>query len=156
MSASSSFAIVLLLLACGAALASTDTPAISDWFDKYSQIRREAKMSASDKALAFRLRSLKPDKTAASVACRMIEKYTKASAQMRDMQPPAETKALHDGYLQYFTTARELFQDYVDAQNTVPFPQEALVQRKQALTELDRKNKALDAELRKQYGIPKL
>jgi hypothetical protein len=156
MLARSIFAILFLLLVCGAALASTDNPAISEWFDKYSQIRREAKMSASDKALAFRLRSLKPDKTAASVASRMIEKYAKASTQMRDMQPPSETKALHDGYLQYFTTARQLFQDYVDAQNTVPFPQEALVQRKQALAELDRKNKALDSELRKQYGIPRL
>jgi hypothetical protein len=128
---------------------------VTDWFAAYDQIRRDAEMTMGDKMQARSLSANKPSKKNSALASRMLKKYTIALSAMNDLQTLPETKALHEGYTEYFSQARELFSDFLDEQERVPFSNQGLIAAKKKLEELDAKNKALDKELRQKYDIPK-
>lgn len=128
---------------------------VTDWFAAYDQIRRDAEMTMGDKMQARSLSANKPSKKNAALASRMLKKYTIALAAMNDLPSLPETKALHEGYTEYFSQARELFSDFLDEQERVPFSNQGLIAAKKKLEELDAKNKALDKELRQMYNIAK-
>ncbi len=90
----------------------------------------------------------------------LVSRYNIASEAMKQLPLYPETKRLHLGYYQYFTSARLLFGDYLRVQQN-PLVQDTagnavaptLLPRKQELEMLDQANKALDAQLRNQFGI---
>jgi hypothetical protein len=126
---------------------------VTKWFSKYDQIRRDAEMTLGDKLQSLLLAAAKPDKKNAALASRMIEKYTTAVSEMNKLQSVPETRRLQVGYIEYFSTARQLFGDYLHAQKVVPFTNRSLIPTKKKLEQLDKTNKKLDDELRKQYII---
>jgi len=85
---------------------------------------------------------------------RIIAKYTTAVSALQKLQVLQETSELQDGYTQYFTKMLQLFVDNSSAEGTSATKQSLALVAKQ-LQELDKKNKKLDDELRKKYGIPK-
>jgi hypothetical protein len=125
------------------------------WFKKYDQIRRDAEMTWGDKWQSRLLAAAKPETRNAALASRMIKKYTTALSAMKELPPLAETRELQEGYIQYFSMARQLFADYLAAQKVVPFTNQSLFPTKKKLEELDKTNKKLDSTLRKQYAITK-
>jgi len=112
-------------------------------------------MTMGDKFQSFLLAASKPQKRNAALASRMIKKYATAASEMKKLQSMPETRELQEGYTQYFIKARQLFTDYLDGQKVVPFTNQSLIPIKQKLEELDKTNKMLDVELRKQYRISK-
>ncbi len=132
-----------------------NNPTVTDWFAKYDQIRRDAEMTMGDKLQARSLSSNKPSKKNAELASRMLKKYTIALSAMKELPSLPETKDLHEGYTDYFGEARELFSDFLDEQEKVPFSSQGLVAAKKKLEALDAKNKLLDKELRQKYNIAK-
>lgn len=110
-------------------------------------------MTTGDKFQSLLLSAKKPLPTNAALASRMIKKYTIAIAAMKALPPIPQTRKLQNGYIEYFTTARQLFSRYLVAQKAVPFTNEALISTKRKLQELDRTNKSLDDELRSKYLI---
>lgn len=158
-------ALMLTLMLAGAALAAN--PKVTDWFCKYTEIRHRAQMSPQEKEKSGQLMmqgviGAEEDKAAADVLLKkMVDRYTKALAEMDALTTPPETKKLHVGYKQYFTDARSIFSDYLKVQRNL-FATDAngnaimggLPQRKAALEALDASNKELDAQLRKKYGVP--
>lgn len=129
--------------------------AVTEWFKKYDQIRREAEETTKDKYQSLFLSEGKPDKKNADLASRMIDKYTVALAAMRRLPSPPETRQLHNGYIEYFSSARQLFIDFLKAQKMVPYSVKRFAPAKNRLEALDKVNKRIDAGLRKKYGIPK-
>jgi len=73
---------------------------------------------------------------------------------LQKLQVLQETSELQDGYTQYFTKMLQLFIDNSRVESTSATKQSLASIAKQ-LQELDKKNKKLDDELRKKYGIPK-
>lgn len=126
-----------------------------EWFSRYDQIRRGAEMTMADKFQSLLLASKRPEKRNAALASRMIQKYTTALTEMKQLESIPETKELQDGYIEYFNTARQIFSGYLDAQHQVPFTNQSLMPPKKKLEELDKKNKTLDADLRQRYLITK-
>lgn len=112
-------------------------------------------MTLGDKFQSLLLSASKPEKKNAALATRMLKKYTTSLSAMKELTAIPETKDLQDSYIEYFSTARRLFSDYLDAQTKVPFTNESLVLTKKKLEELDKKNKLLDKELREMYMINK-
>ena len=92
---------------------------------------------------------------------KLVQKNTSAAEQLKQLPLFPETEYLHKGYYQYFTKAAQLFRDYITVQNNL-FAADSqgkalaggLVQRKQDLEELDRSNKALDAQIRQKFNVP--
>lgn len=112
-------------------------------------------MTLRDKLQSILLAATKPEKKNAALASRMIEKYATAVSEMNKLPSVAETRELQAGYITYFSTARQLFSDYREAQKVVPFKTQSFTPIRKQLEELDQQNKKLDAELRKQYRIGK-
>jgi hypothetical protein len=151
------------------ATAATPQKEIQSWFKSYDAVRRQAQMSPQDRAKCDKVMSqglamFMPgeEKTEIQAFLRtLVEKNSTAAQQLKQLKLFPETKALHIGYYQYFTTASALFNDYIRVQDH-PLSKDqnggslaaGLVGRKANLEALDQNNKALDAQLRQQFGIP--
>ncbi len=131
------------------------TLTVSQWFAGYDQIRRDAEMTMADKWQSMLLQAKKPEPKNAALAIRMSKKYGRALSDMKRLGSTPETKALQVGYIEYFGSARQLFDDYLIAQNAVPFTNQSLVPTKKKLEVLDKKNKRMDDTLRREYIIKK-
>lgn len=139
---------------------------VRNWFEQYDSIRRNAEMSKSEKLESAHLlcKSFKPDPSstdrsqARSIISRMVARYRTAVASISRLKPLPQTRALQQGYKRYFTGAYQLFNQYLKMQNSVANGDRSaagpLLERKNALEELDKRNKQLDKQLRKQYEIP--
>ncbi len=133
---------------------------VHEWFEMYDQIRRDAEMTLGEKlharsALQKRVNSEKETENKSdAVTARIIAKYTAAVSALQKLQVVQETSELQDGYTEYFTKMHQLFVDNSGAESTSATKQSLALEVKQ-LQELDKKNKKLDDELRKKYGIPK-
>lgn len=127
---------------------------VTEWFARYDQIRRDAEMTTGDKLQSLLLSAKKPEIKNAALASRMLKKYTTALSGMKSLRSTLETRELQQGYIKYFSTACQLFSDYLAAQKEVPFTNQSLVPTKRKLEDLDKTNKKLDAALRNQYLIP--
>lgn len=126
---------------------------VREWFSKYDQIRRDAEMTTGDKLQSLLLAAKKPEEENAALATRMLEKYTTAISGMKELESLPETRELHEGYIEYFSMARQLFADYLDAQKAIPFTNQSLIPTKKKLEVLEKTNRQLDRELRKKYTI---
>ncbi len=148
----------------------THVDTIRSWFMQYDQIRRTAQMSPAerqqaDQVLSRGLALFMPgqDKTLGqSLLTDLVRRYQIACQQLSTLQLIPATEQLHRGYYQYFCDARRLFSDYLKLQEDLLAVDPAtgqplasgLIERKQNLELLDQNNKALDQQLRTQYGIP--
>lgn len=142
---------------------------VPQWFVRYDQVRRQAQMSPAEKMKSDNLMAkgigammAGQEKGATQVLLsKMVNKYATASEQMKQLPLYPETERLHRGYYQYFSDARRLFSDYLTVQSNLFAVDEEtgkpvaglLMARKQNLENLDNSNKALDDQLRKQFGI---
>ena len=145
---------------------------IQTWFQRYDQVRRQAQMTPQEKQRADGLMSkgmtglgsmLAGDEKAATqnLLNKLVGKYQAAAEQMKSLPLFPETERLHRGYYQYFSDARQLFSDYLRVQSNLFAMDEQtgkpvaglLMGRKQNLETLDMNNKALDEQLRQQFGI---
>ena len=66
------------------------------------------------------------------------------------------TADLQKGYSEFFTKCSNLFHEYLSLQNSTGDKKDLkakLLSNKEKLTALDKKDKALDAELRSRYGV---
>ncbi len=145
---------------------------IQGWFQRYDQVRRQAQMTPQEKQRADGLLSkgmtglgsmLAGDEKQATqnLLNKLVGKYQTAAEQMKSMPLFPETERLHRGYYQYFSDARQLFSDYLRVQSNLFAMDEQtgkpvaglLMGRKQNLEALDMNNKALDEQLRQQFGI---
>jgi hypothetical protein len=149
--------------------AATPLKDIQSWFKSYDAVRRQAQMTPQERAKADKVMSqglamFMPgeEKTEMQTFLRtLVSKNSAAAEQLKQLKLYPETQALHRGYYQYFTTASALFNDYIKVQDH-PLSKDqsggslaaGLVARKQNLEMLDQNNKALDAQLRQQFGIP--
>ncbi|MBX9666380.1 MAG: hypothetical protein K2X93_02130 [Candidatus Obscuribacterales bacterium] len=143
--------------------------AVATWFRRYDDVRRKAQMNESDRAKADKLMSKafsmfipgEEKNQAQKLLTSLVARYSAASDAMKQLPLYPETDRLHRGYYQYFSTARQLFSDYLTVQAN-PLAQDAtgnpvaagLLNRKQSLEALDQANKALDAQLRSQWNVP--
>lgn len=142
---------------------------ISQWFKNYDDIRRKAQMNPTERAKADALMSKAlsmfipgEEKTQAkTLLSSLVARYAQAVDEFKRLPLYPETEKLHRGYYQYFTSARQLFSDYLTVQqNPLATDQNGnpvagtLMARKQNLESLDQSNKAIDAQLRSQFGIP--
>ena len=147
---------------------------VADWFNQYNEIRHRAQMSPQEKeksgqlltqgmlSSVFKGPEADADKAASEALLKkMVDRYSKALAEMDALNPPAETKKLHLGYRQYFSDARSIFSDYLKVQGNLFATDESgnsimgqLTQRKAALEQLDTTNKELDSKLRTKLGVP--
>ncbi len=143
---------------------------IRGWFGDYDQIRRQAQLSPDERRQADLIlgRGLSlfmpgPDKAVArQLLTELVRRYQVATQQMSNLRMIAPTEQLHRGYYEYFSQAMRLFSDYLKLQddllavdpNTGQPVASGLVDRKENLARLDENNKALDQQLRAQYGIP--
>lgn len=146
-----------------------DMAKVGQWFQKYDEVRRKAQMNPNEKQqadgiLGKGLSILWPgqDKIAArEIMSKLVTRYDIAVKSLESLQSTPETKRLHQGYYQYFATARGLFSDYLKVQDNLmakdnngqPIMSQ-LMQRKVALESLEHACKELDATTRAQYGIP--
>jgi hypothetical protein len=142
---------------------------IKNWFSQYDQIRHAAQMTPTerqqaDQILGKGLALFMPGEeklVAQKLLMDLVKRYDIACHQLSDLAVIPATEALHRGYYQYFIDAHHLFSDYlklqddllaVDPANGQPLAS-GLIDRKQALEQLDQNNKILDQQLRTQYGI---
>lgn len=133
---------------------------ISDWFEVYDEIRRDAEMTTGEKlkygnSLKKSLKSgEKLSESTKEFAEKMREKYEAAAAATKKLSEIPETKELQEGYSQYFSDMEHSF-----AEMTKPDVAEVSAQTKAEtkakLEKLTAENKALDARLRAKYGIAK-
>ncbi len=143
--------------------------AILDWFQRYDAIRRQAQMNPADRQKADALMSkgismfIPGDEKVATqkLLNNLVGRYATASEEMKRLPLYPETERLHRGYYQYFANAKDLFGDYLKVQDNIMVKDASgnalaatLMNRKQSLETLDTNNKALDAQLRSQFGIP--
>lgn len=136
-------------------------PAVTEWFEKYDEIRRSAEMKTSEKlkygsSLKKALKSggrLSP--TTKEFIERMKTKYAAAYTSLLSLQTPAETRDLQRGYAQYFKDMEESFGGCLDAQELSAEETAAKVEKKEKIEALNSANKKLDEGLRKKFGIPK-
>lgn len=155
------------------ASAKGDKQGVSEWFQKYDNIRHQAQMSPDEKersqslltqgmaASLFKSAQGEQDKAAASALLRkMVDRYRKASAQMSELPELKETRQLDLGYTQYFKNAGDVFSDYLKIQGNLFATDSAgnsivgqLQQRKADLETLDLANKEIDAKLRAKFHI---
>lgn len=147
------------------------TPAeIKQWFLTYDQIRRQAQMTPqerqqADNLMAKGLSVLMPGEekiVAQALLTKLVNKYTQAVTAMGQLPLYAQTLPVHRGYFQYFTSAGQLFSDYLKVQNDLFIVDQStgqpllssLMQRKQQLADLDTQIKQLDKQVRAQFGVP--
>lgn len=128
---------------------------VVEWFKEYDQIRRDAEMSLADKFQAMLLTTGSPGKRNVALSTRMAEKYRTALAEIRRMESLPETRELQEGYTEYFSKAYALLQEHLDGQDPGALNNKNFIQMKEQLESLDSKNKKMDDDLRKEYGIPK-
>lgn len=144
------------------------TMSVGQWFAAYDSVRRQAQMAPAEKQRADAIMSkgmamMMPgeDKVAAkTMLTGMVGRYQKASAQLKQIPQLQQTANLHMLYYQYFTTAGNLFADYIRVQDNL-FQTDAsgqplaasLLQRKQALEALEAQCKQVDATTRAQFNI---
>lgn len=142
---------------------------IGQWFKSYDEIRRKAQMTPAERAKADGLMSKalamfipgEEKVQAQKLLSSLVARYAQAVDEMKRLPLYPETDRLHRGYYQYFSTARQLFSDYLTVQQN-PLATDAngtpiagtLMARKQALEGLDQANKGIDGQLRSQFGIP--
>lgn len=147
------------------------TPAeIKQWFVSYDQIRRQAQMTPrerqdADNLMQKGLSVLMPGEekiVAQAMLTKLVNKYTQAVTAMGGLPLYTQTLPVHRGYFQYFTSAGQLFSDYLKVQNDL-FVVDAstgqpllsqLMQRKQQLADLDTQIKQVDKQVRSQFGVP--
>ncbi|HEY9684039.1 MAG TPA: hypothetical protein V6C86_20825 [Oculatellaceae cyanobacterium] len=143
---------------------------IKSWFAKYDDIRRQAQMNPTERAkadtlLAKGISIVMPgaDKVESAQLFQVLEsKNSQAADQMKQLALYPETADLHKGYFKYFSDAASLFGDYLRVQNNIMTTDPVtgkplmgqLLNRKKNLEDLDAANKAMDADLRNQFGIP--
>lgn len=152
----------------GAGAHQTNSKEIQDWFAKYDNVRRQAQMNPAERARADGMMSkglsvIMPgaEKTEMQAfLTKLVARNNNAANELKGLPLYKETEQLHRGYYKYFTTARDLFNDYIKVQDNL-FAVDAsgspiaknLVVRKQELEQIDQMNKALDAQLRQKFGI---
>jgi hypothetical protein len=139
---------------------------IKDWFRQYDIVRRQSKMTLREKLQSRHLLTLALNPMALfsqdsdPLLKIMIDKYTTAREGMEKLPHVKETEDLRSGFLKYFTEARQLFKDSMEAndQNIDDNRRrvEDILKRKRDLEILDQKNKELDKHLRTIYHIPPL
>ncbi len=154
-------------------VASSGSPApqadYANWFARYDRIRQTAQMNPSERQRADNLMSKGlsivvpgPEKvTTGQLLNKLVNKNRVAADQMKMLPLLPQTEQLHRGYYKYFNDATNLFGDYLKVQTNL-FATDAtgtsiarnLMPRKMELEQLDQNNKALDAQLRQQLGIP--
>ncbi|MBX3150161.1 hypothetical protein KF728_08450 [Candidatus Obscuribacterales bacterium] len=136
-------------------------PAITEWFDKYDQIRNDAEMSLVEKlkygsALKKALKSGGTLSTSAEkFVKRMVEKYATAAAALSALTPPPEVRALQQGYVQYFNEMEKSFSECLNSGEVKSTDLAAKASAKERIENLDDANKKLDENLRKKFDIPK-
>jgi hypothetical protein len=134
---------------------------IVDWFAKYDQIRNNAEMSFGEKLKygSAMKKALKSGGTMSSGAQkfvkRMVDKYAEARAALSALNPPEETRALQEGYVQYFKEMESSFSECLDSQDIKTVDLKAKASTKERIESLDDANKRLDENLRKKFDIPK-
>jgi hypothetical protein len=147
----------------------TNHQTLAKWFLAYDNIRRQAQMNPQEKQRADTLLSQglsivipgqeKADSQA--LLSSLVNRYQVAAEAIKQLQYYPETGDLHKGYYQYFSDASQLFSDYlkvqdnlfaVDDQTGKPLASQ-LMDRKEKLEQLERRNKYLDTQLRNQLGM---
>lgn len=134
--------------------------AVTEWFEKYDAIRRDAEMSTGEKlkhgtALKKALKSnSKLSEGTKNFIEKMRTKYEVAATAIKQLAEIPETKQLHEGYIQYFTDMEHSFAEILK-QDESPASTQSKVETKAKLDTLSAKNKTLDASLRQKYGIAK-
>jgi hypothetical protein len=145
------------------------TQMIGQWFRSYDDIRRKAQMNPAERAKADGLMSKaismfipgEEKVQAQKLLTSLVARYSQAVDEMKRLPLYPETEKLHRGYYQYFTSARQLFGDYLAVQQN-PLATDStgttiattLLTRKQQLESLDQANKTIDGQLRTQFNIP--
>jgi len=143
---------------------------IGQWFSYYDQIRRDAQMNPTERQQADQLLSkglsiLVPGDTKLAtkqLLASLVGRYQRACAQLRQLPQIPPTQQLHTSYFNYFTTAGNLFGDYLRVQDNLLASDAStgqplaagLIQRKQMLEGLEGQCKQMDAATRTQFGIP--
>lgn len=141
---------------------------VLNWFNSYDEIRRQAQLSPEERAQAdsllgkgLAILSPGPDKDAARILLqKMVNNYTVATQQMSELFVLPETEALHKGYSEYFSTAKNLFTDYLTVQDNF-FAQDgngkpviqSLLERKERLEQINAYVHDLDSKTRAQFGV---
>lgn len=136
---------------------------VEDWFTQYDAIRRNAQMSLREKLAARRYLDRaargKPNDEeevvkAKQLASRLSSKYEAALNELNELPEIDETRTLHQGYSNYFSSTRQLFLDFEKYQgNFEDSLRQSLMTRKAKIETLDKTNKRLDGRLRKMYHI---
>jgi|AGTN01.1.fsa_nt_gi hypothetical protein len=149
--------------------AATDSETIKQWFNNYDSVRRAAQMNPKERAradyfLSKPLAMVMPGDEKVEtkkLLTSLVNRYNVAAEQMTKLPPLPETEQLRRGYFQYFSTARNLFFDYVKVQDNLFATDPSgnalagtLMARKQQLEMLDNNNKMFDAQLRTRLGVP--
>lgn len=143
---------------------------VSQWFNQYDQIRRQAQMSPQERQQADYFLSKitaifvpgQEKLDAKNLLTRMVSRYRQASIAIKQLPMLPQTIQLQKGYYRYFVTAGNLFIDYLKVQdnllttdpNTGQPIAGQLMQRKAALEELNVSIQSLDQQLRNRLGIP--
>lgn len=147
-----------------------DPSTIRQWFKNYDLVRRQAQMSPQERRQAdtmlskgMSLLAPGPEKTSSQqLLTKLVVKYNRACQQLEHLPLLPQTEQLHRGYHQYFSSAKNLFTDYLRVQNNLfavdsrtgnPIAGQ-LMERKASLEALDQQNKYLDEQLRQKFGIP--
>lgn len=142
---------------------------VGQWFTAYDNIRHQAQMTPAERQQADALMSrglsmFMPgeEKLAAKALLQqMVGRYQRACQQLKALPILSQTQLLHRSYYNYFSTAGQLFADYVRVQDNL-FVADAsgqplassLLQRKQNLETVEHQCKQLDAQMRQQFGVP--
>jgi len=149
--------------------APTSQMSVAQWFQNYDQIRHQAQMSPQERRRADALMSkgmsiLMPgDEKEATrkLLISMVSRYKRACEQLKMLPQLSQTAYLHHAYYNYFSTAGQLFGDYLRVQNNL-FVTDAttgqpvassLIQRKQMLEGLEHQCKQVDLQTRGQFGV---
>lgn len=143
---------------------------VPQWFNRYDQIRREAQMTAEERDQANELLSkgfspLRPENekvATKNLLTKLVGKYRSARLAMKNLPTLPQTQKLHNGYSQYFSTAGDLFADYLTVQSNL-FAKDKqtgrpilgqLLERKDKLQQLNEQIQDIDKQTRKQFDIP--
>ena len=131
---------------------------VDDWFAKYDQIRRNAELSLGERfqcrgMLERGLQHAKANDRNTTLAHKMESKYKAAASAMQDLPILPETTDLQNGYIEFFKQGHQLFLDCIGSEQTAPATGQVLDAQRKKLEVLDRKNKKLDEELRRKFGI---
>jgi hypothetical protein len=141
---------------------------IRKWFQRYDVIRHEAQMTPTERQKADAMMSqglsiIVPGEQkveSQQLLSSLVNRYHKASEELKALTFLPATSNLHRGYYQYFNDAGRLFSDYIKVQNNLLAVDDqgtslasTLMSRKESLTGLEQNNKAMDAQLRQTYGI---